>query len=238
MSETLRVLFDFYVRVSIAAPMFDYAAAPADVIRTSEFAALSVHDRTTYARQLCDMVLALHGAGIVLVDFKPSNVMIKYSLAARVPTLKAIDADSWRLAGSPLGSITGGGAPVLPDFTPMYAAVELLRAWRAGRLGTLVAGAEMDLYSLGLFLATLLSAACRPPFEDDGAAVAAAVNAPPAAAALACGGSDYARDAVAALLAVDPAARAGTSLAGLLEKNKYLNAGAKSTAAHAADELG
>jgi serine/threonine protein kinase len=219
--------------------MFDYAAAPADVIRTSEFAALSVHDRTTYARQLCDMVLALHGAGIVLVDFKPSNVMIKYSLAAHVPTLKAIDADSWRLAGSPLGSITGGGAPVLPDFTPMYAAVELLRAWRAGRLGTLVAGAEMDLYSLGLFLATLLSAACRPPFEDDGAAeAAAAVNAPPAAAALACGGSDYAREAVAALLAVDPAARAGTSLAGLLEKNKYLNAGAKSTAAHAADELG
>ena len=92
---------------------------PADVIRTSEFAALSVHDRTTYARQLCDMVLALHGAGIVLVDFKPSNVMIKYSLAARVPTLKAIDADSWRLAGSPLGSITGGGSWSAPPREPI-----------------------------------------------------------------------------------------------------------------------
>ena len=57
-------------------------------------------------------------------------------------------------------------------------------------------------------------------------------------ATLACGGSEYAREAVAALLAVDPVARAGASLAGLLEKNKYLNAGAKSTAAHAADELG
>ena len=43
--------------------------------------------------------------------------------------LRVVDADSWRLApgpGSPglIGTITGGGAAMLPDITPVYAAAK------------------------------------------------------------------------------------------------------------------
>lgn len=97
-------------------------ALAAEVMKTAEFKTKSVRERSTYASQLCDIVVALHRCGIVMLDFKPSNVMIK---GTGVIVMKAIDADSWRLAHHPIGAITDGGLSMLPDFTPVYAAIEV-----------------------------------------------------------------------------------------------------------------
>lgn len=204
-----------------------------EMMRTPLFQSLKVHDRANFARQLCEIVVALHSRGVVVVDLKPSNVMVKQDV---VHVLKVVDADSWRHAEQPIGAITGGGPPQFPDFTPLYAAIELLRAWDAKALASLIADPAMDLYSLGLMLAMLLSPSCAPAFVDDAAALAAArAGAAPPTSALVCSGSEYARELVTALISVDPRAR--PSLALLLDKNKFLNAGVKSMAAHSADSM-
>ena len=192
-----------------------------------------------YARQLCEAVIALHKIGIVMVDLKPSNVMIEFDKTSFVPTIRIIDADSWRARGDLIGAGDGDGGIQISAFTPIYAAPELLVASSNGTLARLAAAFEMDMMSLGLMLAMLLSPACTPPFASDEAAMAAAVShTPPPPAALGCGGSAFAAELVVALTAVDPAVRGRVSLAALLEKNKFLNAGLKSATAHEAMKIG
>lgn len=69
----------------------------------------------------------MHAKGIVMLDFKFSNLMFNRD---GLIMLRVVDADSWRVApgpGSPglIGTIAGGGAPMLPDITPVYAAAKL-----------------------------------------------------------------------------------------------------------------
>ena len=192
-----------------------------------------------YARQLCEHVVSLHKLGIVMLDLKPANVMMEVDKDSLVPTLRFIDGDSWRMLHEGIGLDAGGGVIETSAFTPMYAAPELLVASAHGTLAALPATFEMDMASLGLCLAMLLSPACTPPFASDDAAMAAAVSStPPPPAALGCGGSAFASELVAALTVVDPVARGRVSLAGLVEANKFLNAGLKSATAHEAMKIG
>ena len=212
---------------------------PADLVKSSRFLASSVHDRAMYARQLCEALVSMHKRGIVMVDLKPANVMLAVDKATSLSTVVFIDGDSWRRVGETIGADAGGGVIETSAFTPMYAAPELLVASSNGTLARLAATFEMDMMSLGLMLAMLLSPACTPPFASDEAAMAAAVShTPPPPAALGCGGSAFAAELVVALTAVDPAVRGRVSLAALLEKNKFLNAGLKSATAHEAMKIG
>ena len=88
--------------------------------------ALTVHARATYTRQMTSILVAMHAKGIVMLDFKFSNLMFNRD---GLIVLRVVDADSWRLApgpGSPglIGTITGGSAPMLPDITPVYTAAK------------------------------------------------------------------------------------------------------------------
>lgn len=98
-------------------------------MRTPSFVASHVHERAAYARQLCEIVACLNSRGLVLVDFKPSHVMMKRGDDARPwfrdPWMKVVGADSWRRAGGPICALTNGGPLVPPEVTPVFAAMEV-----------------------------------------------------------------------------------------------------------------
>lgn len=116
----------------------------AAVTRFCERAGLGLRARLSLVRSICEAVQAVHAAGVVHGDVKPTNVLVT---AGGEPRL--VDF------GLAVPSVPGGGtqAPRLQGHTPTYASPEQL----AGR-GPLTAS---DVYSLGVLLFEL--AAGRPP---------------------------------------------------------------------------
>jgi serine/threonine-protein kinase len=111
--------------------------------------ALSIDESLGVLKQICQGVQAIHDAGAVHYDIKPSNVLIGPGFRVAVADLGLV-----RMVGGPMAGATGSLAGTLSYLSPEVALMEPVEKDLAPRA---------DVYSLGILAFELLTG--RLPFD-------------------------------------------------------------------------
>lgn len=160
---------------------------------------LSVLDALWYVRQTAEALLALHAAGWIHGDIKPTNIFVGTS-----GHVTLIDLGFARRVDGPVDAHAVPWQALPLAGTPAYAAPEV-------HLAREEIGRPADIYSLGVTLFEALTG--RRPFDErDPAALATAhcQSAPPALRDARFDLPDEAERLVTSMLAKDPSERPGT----------------------------
>ena len=121
-----------------------------DLMRMNKYLQKNLTERLDYVRRVCHIVEHMHAGGVVWLDLKPQNIMLK-ATGPSLFDMKAIDLDSARVVGENLRKEDSG---LMPSVTPMYASNEVVASASPERLR---ASYFMDVRSLS---ASLLRKCC------------------------------------------------------------------------------
>jgi serine/threonine-protein kinase len=110
---------------------------------------LSIDESLGVLRQICTGVQAIHDAGAVHYDIKPSNILIGPSFRVAVADLGLV-----RMVGGPMAGASGSLAGTLSYLSPEVALMEPVKQELASRA---------DVYSLGILAFELLTGSL--PFD-------------------------------------------------------------------------